>query len=684
MRGCGRNLQQRTGSRARWPGSIWRWITDHEPLRVVYLVPYLIVGEILFYAIAFVLVDVLLTDIPLWIGGSWFGADPAYEIRKNDLDALLAVTGVPTLLLLALATLAVPSLSPAISSSLPLLFLRYSRIRLPVAVERVLGLATVLVLGWWVVQPGRDDTRVSSAWIALVVLVVFVIYTSVRMRTNLLHRSIVLAGSLTGGIGLLDGIVDLQPHWRVDLGYIGPLHLVGSLAVNREQQEHMLTILLAAGLEVVEAALLLALVLWLLRLRQPGELIQHLQQMADNVIHHVHRTSQLKRSREPLLSDEVTCLYEEQEELRQAVQALEQIGLHFLTENQPTFSRYAVTALHSIHRQARRLDGRTSDWLVLRSFKRAPRGSEPLAWVDLICMQSIAAILYLCAEEHYLSVGEPAATRLLEMALTGLLNEKAPLGPEGLRAQLVLEVLRCFANAYDECVEYGEQLLGDRVLSSMAALMAKLAEVDALLPTQGWSKALTAKATRREDTSLESMLIDCARLAAKNNEISALRSFLEAIRPWRSSAAYRDAFSAMGVDAGATALAARAYGTASVLIDWVERLDPKGEFFVKAAGQYIKDEAVDRTDSRPLEATHRYMRVFLALATTRIMSGVGRRWTAECCQEARAVVRGDSDDQVADAAGRCLTVLRRLVREVAYDDAERVERWATVTAMWLA
>src|SRR2546430_9232160 len=73
---------------------VWHWLTRREPLRVL---PYWMVIQVLLYGLAFVLFDALLTDIPQWVVADWFGADPTAKLRSDNLDALVAITGIPTL-----------------------------------------------------------------------------------------------------------------------------------------------------------------------------------------------------------------------------------------------------------------------------------------------------------------------------------------------------------------------------------------------------------------------------------------------------------------------------------------------------------------------------------------------------------------------------------------------------------
>ena len=115
-----------------------------------------------------------------------------------------------------------------------------------------------------------------------------------------------------------------------------------------------------------------------------------------------------------------------------------------------------------------------------------------------------------------------------------------------------------------------------------------------------------------------------------------------------------------------------------MLIDWVARLDPAGEFFIDAAIGYIGREQKSRTTERPLEATHRYMRVFVALVTARIMA-TSKTWKDPSCDAARALVQADLPDAVA----RCQTVLGRMQREVPYARTQ-MNRWSKLIGEWLA
>jgi hypothetical protein len=570
-----------------------------------------------------------------------FEVDPV-KLSKY-FDALLVFSGGPIVLLVALASLAVPSLSPAISSSLPLLYRRYPRYRL--RFQWALHLLTAALLVYWL-KPLRPLDMEATGWAAALVVGVPMLSAAVlvaTLRTNPLYRALLAAGALTIGLSAI--------RVSADLGL---------------PAQHLATGVVATVLALVETLLLVVLVVWLLRLRQSSELIQSLVEMATNLIEHVQRIGSggLQPMQSSTVRDDLVCATEEQDELKQLIAGLQQIGLRSLHDDQPVPAEMVVRGVGVIQKAARVLDARRDDWLRLRDPDGQQMNGVATPWVEVLCIRTLATLILASAEEHYFTIGRLAGGAIGDAALLHLRAQGAVLEATPFRQEVLEKALAAYANAYDECIQFGEVNLSDELLAQFALLINELLATDNL----EWQEFLTAQ--------IAELLVDAGRLAVARDEVAGVRGLLSTVRQLRAAPRTRVAVIGAVVDLGAVALASRAYRVATVLLEWFERLNGEGGFVGPIAVEFVRTQTLNRSADRPLEATDTYMRVFLILAVAR---GVSLRhgWDRAAVSSIFELASG-----IPEIAERLRVTCARLAGATDLPDDETIA-WQATLRTWL-
>lgn len=607
------------------------WIARRDPLRRL---PYELVAQACWLGLLLAATDAVAgtTSSDLAV----FEVDPA-RLTKY-FDALLVFSGGPIVLLVALASLAVPSLSPAISSSLPLLYRRYPRYRW--RFQWALHVAAAALLVYWL-TPLRGPDVQAIGWSAAIVVGLPILSAGVviaTLRTNPLYRALLVAGALTIGLSAM--------RITVDLGL---------------PSEHLATATVATALALVEATLLVVLVVWLLRLRQSSELVQGLVAMATNLIEYVERTEpgELLPTQRSTVRDELVCATEEQEELKQLIAGLQQIGLRSLHDDQPVPAEMVVRGVGVVQAAARVLDGRRNDWLRMRD-PGQQQVNVATPWVEVLCINTLATLILAAAEEHYFTVGSLAGGEIGRAALLHLRASGTVLSATDFRQEVLEEALQAYANAYDECIQFGEVNLSDELLAQFAQLLNELRGTDDF----GWLEFLTAQ--------IADLLVDAGRLAVARDEVAGVRGLLSIVRAFRAEPGVRDAVLGAVIDLGAVALASRAYRVASVLLEWLERLNSEGDFVGPVAVEFVRTQTLNRTAGRPLEATDTYMRVFLMLAVARGVS-LRHRWDPAAVASIFDLASG-----MPEMAERLRITCARLAAATDLPEAETVAWQATL------
>jgi hypothetical protein len=293
----------------------------------------ILVFEAVVFVLASLIADVWLTQTP----GSFSGwgmvlerlAD--HDTRAHVVLGLLAAFGLPSVLLVALTSLAIPALSPVAS---PRLFLL--------------------------------DPPHAARW-PFVPLVTAT--GSPFMKA--LRLALWLDGTLVG-LAMAHTLQAGKNEWPL-LGVV--------------------TLML-----VVELALLLQYVLWVLRVRQPGEAVQHVGELAGSLIDHVHQQPRAFPSHARLEQREDDCDY-----LKEIVGTLQQIALHSAHDGDMQAASRALRALGSL-RSTAGCDTTYLQWL--RPSDTAPSGPTEAespefqsSWLDSEVADALGAVMLRLLDE---------------------------------------------------------------------------------------------------------------------------------------------------------------------------------------------------------------------------------------------------------------------------------------------
>jgi hypothetical protein len=596
----------------------------HDPLEWL---PYRVVLQAVVLGAALATVDILLGELPSTLS--------EYEIEPPEraayVTSLLAFAGIPTALLLTLSSFALSSMSPAISSSLPLLFLRYPWPWLPrVPAWSLVVLPMVTTVAWYVSLGTPDHSAAVGA--ALVAISVAAALALVTTRTNLLHLPLLLASSLTSGLLLMS--------------------FVSGRGVSNQ---HLLTLGLVFVFLLVDAGLLVALVIWLMRLRQSGELVTELQKMGESIQAYVASTrdGHLPRASLARLAEDAASVSQPQQELKQVFAALSQVALHALQEHQNVPALQAARAIDTLHERASRGEPRT-DWLVERA--EGVEGSVATPWIDRLSCEQMMTILLRSAEQHFFSVGDACAQHLLDIALRCLREHDGRVRPaHDVRSAIPIDAVEAFASCYDECVQFDEVNLRDRVLFFATRLIEAM-------------RAAGPNYTNDLREELPIHLRTAGRLAVSRNDVGAVRALLSVLGRYAADDVLRAPVARAVIDLGALALAGRSYAVGSVLIDWLRRFDDRGAFVPSVATARMAASPTD-DETAPPELTRGFVQVFLALACARGRVGRGATWPDAALAQVRDLL-GDVGRE------RCQIVLARLNNSVPLpDELARAWRW---------
>ncbi|MDQ2914426.1 MAG: hypothetical protein M3T56_14370 [Chloroflexota bacterium] len=377
-------------------------------------------------AVLFVVSDRWLPNDGPWPAIGGYIALHFPQPQRIDFVSRLLMALVPTTLVVALAALALPALSPYANPGL--LLLR----------DRHVGALRRVVIG-----PGNPFRRALQ--LALVV-------------------------TASAAALALSTLLDLSPvHWPA----------VTALG-------------LLAFLEVV---LLLNFVVWVLELRQPAGVAEYIADLHGNAIGSIRRSAY-----QPSISGE------RQAELREFADALAQVALRTLSENQPFATRDALASLGRLRTQADPLPrirrGRTRkhqrrflSHLRTRAIARAGLHGKVVRRLRrrILAMQAAAkarrlmvdrelviayrSVLLAASENHSVQVAEDVTSSLMGMADAVIGQVPArQLRPIDLAGtELVGEIIRVHAEAVVRCLTANDQLVRDRLLENLQTLLGRLA-----------------------------------------------------------------------------------------------------------------------------------------------------------------------------------------------------------------
>jgi hypothetical protein len=568
----------------------------------------------------------------------WFAPDWSLTstVRYALVNQLLTFLGLPIALFITLTSLALPSLSSYANGSLLLLHGRY-----PVTSrERRWG---------WVI--GRQNAFHDALQIALFVAATLVALAALRNFT------------------LLDGhpIADGQ----------------------------MPTLVVVVVLAALEVLLLIRFVFWVIRLRQPTEVIQHLQILADNALAHVRTPGErFRRAQRSEIYGQFTCELEEQEEVKQIALALSQTTLRAVHDHQPFSAYEGVAAMKKLYELAhdgkypaawqrmRAVQGQLDDALTRidagEATVAAPTAPLELDWLSQLVIEGLAEVLTAAAERGSILVGKAAAGELERIASDLLAKQSAR---DRSDADLLKLALEKHAEAFASCLLLGDRRLRDALLDQLRHLVADLAAAT------GDKDASKGERAREWALELRSFVrvhgTNMAEACVARGDVGALRGVLDLLRRvGLDHPDLRATVATAALNVGATALALREDVCASVIAAWIPgAFDPAAEVvpgeairLIQAhseAGGLLGSGASDEPSNRRSYVGVDYVAVLVVLACGRGIQFGHEGWKT-ASKELAPVVKGSAD--VRNARDRCAWVCER-VGEVAHLAKDEREAW---------
>jgi len=380
------------------------------------------VGQTILFAILLALSAALLDrilDLPLFGEvRSAAGAAVGPDERRGFLRGMLALLGLPSALLVALTSFAVPTLTPYANPGLLLTHRAY-------------------------------HDRLGRIWVI----------------GFLLARYNSFSLALLASVGLSATLATLVV---LDTAHLITLHLI--------------TCALVALAACFTLGLMLQFVFWVLRMRQPSEVITEARRLALNALWHASHSSGLTPRR---LDDDVdgpfNAKWEEQHEIKLLVDALAQVALRTRAERHPFGPHEALRALTDVVEHARQSvfppswgEARSQDITKTETFLVDGRPSpqwktvgEP-QWIERLTIEAIGAVLVASAESRDLVTGTAAASQLLVLS-----QRYVVLSPTDYGAGLEL-ILEKFGHAIQECIHSREFALRYQLLEVLEALIGSI------------------------------------------------------------------------------------------------------------------------------------------------------------------------------------------------------------------
>jgi hypothetical protein len=347
-----------------------------------------------------------------------------------------------------------------------------------------------------------------------------------------------------------------NPFHRALVFGIGTIAALVTLAVSRQVNftgNHLPALLFVGAIFALALISALALTVWLIQVRGPSVVVRELHSMARDVIVEITaaqpapRLTRLIRWRG--VASPYRSMYQEQEDLKQAVFSLAEVGARSLTDRQRFASREAVTAL-----------GRIADMFRSRRVLVAPEwdtlwtrdggAAEPLEdWFERVLVEAFESVLLAAIAFRYVSVASDVRDELARLGLW-LTWRRAPKSNWALR-RLFAAVENCVDEAVDaKDVEVMRQLLPLARRLFGAVSRRRLATTQLLSRVHEGSTGMSYR-------------------AVVTGDVSAVRAILATLKDLGvSRRPARGVVAASVLDLAAIALASRSYGVASVVIDW--------------------------------------------------------------------------------------------------------------------
>jgi hypothetical protein len=376
-------------------------------------------------------------------------------------------------------------------------------------------------------------------------------------RTNRFHRSLVF------GLGLTAALLALTASRQ--------LHLTGN---------HLPAVLFVGALLVFAVLSTLLLAVWLIQLRNPSDVVREVHGMAHDVIAEItagHPDAHLSRLiRWRGVASPYRCRYQEQEDLKQSVFALAEVGARSLTDRQRFASREAVRALGTVADSFRRRRSWVApEWTSLWT-RDGERTEEAEDWFERVLVEAFESVLLAAIGFRYVSVTSDAGRELkrLGLALTWRRSRRSDYA------------LRRLLAAVENCVDEAVDAKDVEAMHLLLPLAYRMLAAVSRPPFR--SEPVFARIHERST--------GMAYRAVVTGDIAALRALLAMLKQLSTSRpSAQGVVSASVLDLAAVALASRSYGAASVLIDWF--ITPPGTSSASAMTPRLFEEAVS---SHPL------------------------------------------------------------------------------------
>lgn len=164
-------------------------------------------------------------------------------------------------------------------------------------------------------------------------------------------------------------------------------------------RESLVALTFLALLVLINTVAVVTFLFWVLRLARADDVINETYDLGENLLGHMWRTAERKRSltldRRQRVTSAGSVMYEEQEELLQVLIALTDAGTRAVRRGEPHAATQAILALQGLHAShAENVTRRhsPSEWFRLRD-------RPPADWVSELIAQGLGRILVLSARE---------------------------------------------------------------------------------------------------------------------------------------------------------------------------------------------------------------------------------------------------------------------------------------------
>jgi hypothetical protein len=381
------------------------------------------------------------------------------------------------------------------------------------------------------------------------------------------------------------------------------------------------TVLIVTALALLEVVLLIHFLLWVIRLRQPSELLQYLRLLLDQDLAAIElpygplkpeSRRALRRAAPASVRGPYTCRYEEQEAVKQLTMAITHATLRALTDQQPFSAREGLDVMQFVYGRSLRIY--PSEW---REMTEVFGQSITTNWLTLLAMDGFREVLLGSIGGATASVTKETEGRLMSVAKDLLLQD-----PTDDAAVTLEHILRQYISAHAKCLGLTSSTRHD-LLDDLNELFAVLAS-----PTSSDLSALVRVNVWR--SRLQPVFRELARALGEtcvmSDDVPAMRGVADFLhRASVGDTAMRMQVAEVVLNLGATAIAIRADRVAAMLAGWiVDILDRDALVLPLEAARSVADDqrptlgaGGDEQLLRPDYVTVDYVQVFLILAAAR-------------------------------------------------------------------